>query len=67
MFVRAYLGASTAEQNAERAKQSLVDFANAHHLVIAKFYVENESGAKLERPKPNELLGVTPDTADKFF
>lgn len=56
MFVRAYLRASTAEQNAERAKQSLIDFATAHHLVIAKFYIENESGAKLERPKLNELL-----------
>lgn len=56
MFVRAYLRASTAEQNAERAKQSLIDFAENYHLKIAKFYIENESGAKLERPKLNELL-----------
>ena len=56
MFVRAYLRASTQEQNAERARQSLIEFATSHNLVIAKFYVENESGAKLDRPKLNELL-----------
>lgn len=56
MFVRAYLRASTAEQDAERAKQSLIDFANSQGVKIAKFYVENESGAKLERPKLNELI-----------
>ncbi len=56
MFVRAYLRASTQEQNAERARQSLIEFAASHNLLIAKFYVENESGAKLDRPKLNELL-----------
>lgn len=56
MFIRAYLRASTAEQDANRARATLEKFANDNELKIAKFYVENESGAKLERPKLNELL-----------
>lgn len=32
MFVRAYLRASTQEQNAERARQSLIEFATSHNL-----------------------------------
>ena len=40
MFVRAYLRASTAEQNAERAKQSLIDFATAHYLVLPSFILK---------------------------
>lgn len=56
MFTRAYLRASTSEQNASRAKKSLQDFAKSHGLKIAKYYVENESGAKLDRPRLNELL-----------
>lgn len=56
MFIRAYLRASTAEQDANRARATLEKFANDNELRIAKFYVENESGAKLERPRLNELL-----------
>lgn len=55
-FVRAYLRASTDEQDPTRAKQSLQDFADSHHFPIAKFYVEQASGNKLDRPKLNELL-----------
>ena len=55
-FVRAYLRASTDEQDPTRAKQSLQDFADSHHLPIAKFYVEQASGNQLDRPKLNELL-----------
>lgn len=55
-FVRAYLRASTDEQDPTRAKQSLQDFADKHHLPIAKFYVEQASGNRLDRPKLNELL-----------
>ena len=50
MFIRAYLRASTKEQDAKRAKNELIQFANDHGHKIATFYIENESGAMLERP-----------------
>src|SRR5215213_3987784 len=56
MFVRAYLRASTNEQDATRARQQLEAFAAEHGLHIAAFYVENESGAKLARPELFRLL-----------
>jgi DNA invertase Pin-like site-specific DNA recombinase len=56
MFVRAYLRASTNEQDATRARQQLEAFAADHGLHIAAFYVENESGAKLARPELFRLL-----------
>jgi DNA invertase Pin-like site-specific DNA recombinase len=56
MFVRAYLRASTAEQDATRAEAQLEAFAAERGLVIAKFYTENESGASLKRPKLFELI-----------
>lgn len=56
MFIRAYLRASTAEQDATRAKQLLEDFAKQYGHVIAKAYIENVSGASLQRPKLFELL-----------
>lgn len=55
-FIRAYLRASTKEQDATRAKASLVQFAADHGLKIAAYYVENESGAKLQRPELFRLL-----------
>ena len=56
MFVRAYLRASTAEQDAHRARARLDAFAKEHGLPIAARYVENESGAKLARPELFRLL-----------
>ncbi|WP_333973729.1 recombinase family protein [Alteromonas mediterranea] len=56
MFLRAYLRASTTEQNAERAKESLIAFASEHGEKIASFYVENESGATLHRPELMKLI-----------
>lgn len=56
MFIRAYLRASTSEQDATRAKQSLIDFAAEQSHKIAAFYIENASGAKLERPQLFRLL-----------
>ena len=56
MFVRAYLRASTKEQDASRAKAQLVEFAAERGLKIAAFYVENESGASLQRPALFELI-----------
>ncbi len=56
MFVRAYLRASTKEQDASRAKADLLAFAKDRGLKIASTYVENESGASLERPELFRLL-----------
>jgi DNA invertase Pin-like site-specific DNA recombinase len=56
MFVRAYLRASTNEQDASRAKHQLRAFAAERGLSIAACYVENESGAKLARPELFRLL-----------
>ncbi|KNY21070.1 recombinase family protein [Methylobacterium sp. ARG-1] len=56
MFVRAYLRASTDEQDATRARDELVAFAAEHGQKIAAFYVENVSGAKLERSGLARLL-----------
>lgn len=56
MFVRAYLRASTAEQDASRAKADLETFAKERGLAIASFYIENESGASLARPELFRLL-----------
>ena len=55
MTIRAYLRASTNKQDANRAEQSLKDFVKQFGQKIDVFYRENESGAKLERPKLNEL------------
>lgn len=56
MFIRAYLRASTIEQDANRARAVLDDFANERRLKIASYYAENESGATLKRPRLFELL-----------
>lgn len=55
-FVRAYLRASTQEQNALRAMDDLKRFASDHGLQIAATYAENESGASLTRPELFRLL-----------
>ncbi len=54
----AYLRASTKEQNADRAKGSLQQFASEHDLVISTFFAENESGASLQRPELFRLLEI---------
>ncbi len=56
MFVRAYLRASTKEQDASRAKDDLFQFASDKGLKIAATYIENESGASLNRPELFRLL-----------
>lgn len=57
MFIRAYLRASTKEQDAQRARKDLEAFASERGMTIASWYVENESGAKLDRPELHRLLG----------
>lgn len=56
MFVRAYLRASTSEQDASRARDALEQFAANHGQHIACEYLENESGAKADRPELLRLL-----------
>jgi DNA invertase Pin-like site-specific DNA recombinase len=51
-----YLRASTSDQDAERAKQSLLDFAQGKSLQVAGIYSENISGTKLQRPELSRLL-----------
>jgi len=56
MFIRAYLRASTDQQDANRARADLEAFATERDLSIASWYVENESGASLQRPELFRLL-----------
>jgi DNA invertase Pin-like site-specific DNA recombinase len=56
MFIRAYLRASTEDQDSNRARADLESFAAERDLHIAATYVENESGARLNRPELFRLL-----------
>ena len=56
MRVRAYLRASTAEQDATRACEQIEAFAADRGLDIVGWFIENESGAKLQRPELFRLL-----------
>jgi DNA invertase Pin-like site-specific DNA recombinase len=55
-YVRAYLRASTDEQDANRARDQPKTFAAERGLEIVAWYTENESGAKLARPELFRLL-----------
>src|ERR1700747_370767 len=55
-FIRAYLRASTDEQDAARARGQVEGFAPERGMQIAAWYRENESGAKLARPELFRLL-----------
>lgn len=55
-FIRAYLRASTDEQDASRARGQIEAFAAQRDMQIASWYLENESGAKLQRPELFRLL-----------
>lgn len=56
MHARAYLRASTDQQDATRAREQVEAFAAERGLVIVGTYVENESGAKLARPELFRLI-----------
>jgi DNA invertase Pin-like site-specific DNA recombinase len=60
MRVYAYLRASTKEQDALRAKDTLSEFAKTLKVKISAWFIENESGAKLQRPELFRLF----DTAE---
>lgn len=56
MLIRAYLRASTQEQDAQRAADDLERFAQEHGHSIAARYAENASGAHADRPELRRLL-----------
>ncbi len=53
-----YLRASTKEQDAGRASETLKHFASSLDIEITAIFIENESGAKLERPELIRLLEI---------
>lgn len=56
MAVKAYLRASTEDQDADRARDQLSAFAEEHGVTIAAYYTEYASGSSLERPALFRLL-----------
>lgn len=56
MTTRIYLRASTKDQDAERALADLERLSHSLKLGEPVIYIENYSGAKLERPELNKLL-----------
>lgn len=56
MHARLYLRASTDDQDATRARAALEAFAAERGLQVVGTYVENESGARLDRPELWRLL-----------
>ena len=57
MYIFGYLRASTSDQNAKRAQSTLQRFVQEKGFRIAGWYIENESGASLQRPELLRLLG----------
>lgn len=58
MNAHLYLRASTKDQDANRAKVAMEQFAAEKGLVIAGVYAENISGTKLNRPELIRLLNT---------
>jgi len=58
MKAHIYLRASTKDQDADRAKAQLLEFASNSGFQVAGVYSENISGTKLQRPQLMELLAV---------
>lgn len=58
MRVYGYLRASTEDQNASRAKSSLASFAVELGHSVSAWFIENESGAKLDRPELLRLIEI---------
>ena len=56
MMIRAYLRASTMDQDADRAREVLQDFVRSRGLSVAAWYTENASGRSTDREELNRLL-----------
>lgn len=55
-FIRAYLRASTDDQDATRARTALEQFSLEHGCTVAAWYVENASGTQADRSELQRLL-----------
>ncbi|ATJ82023.1 recombinase family protein [Halomonas beimenensis] len=55
-YIRAYLRASTEDQNASRAREALTSFVDEKGLKVASWYVENASGTKADRTELARLI-----------
>ncbi|WP_204127084.1 recombinase family protein [Pseudomonas ogarae] len=66
MNAHIYLRASTKDQHADRAQESLEAFAVEKGLTIVGVYAENISGTKLNRPELIRLLEVA-ERGDVFL
>lgn len=58
MRIYGYLRASTKEQDANRAKNELDKFANDLGKSVSAWFIENESGTKLDRPELMKLIDI---------
>lgn len=58
MRIYGYLRASTKEQNAIRASDALLHFADEMGQEVCAWFVEHESGATLKRPELFRLLDI---------
>lgn len=56
IFIRAYLRASTNDQNANRARSSLNAFVAERGGKVAAWYTENASGTQVERTELSRLI-----------
>ncbi|RAH37490.1 recombinase family protein [Halomonas sp. SL1] len=56
VFIRAYLRASTEDQNASRARDALSAFVEEKGLKVAAWYTENASGTKVDRTELSRLI-----------
>ncbi|NMX94562.1 recombinase family protein [Pseudomonas sp. WS 5086] len=56
VYAHLYLRASTKEQDANRARLALMDFAMQRGYSVLGVYADNFTGTKLERPELHRLL-----------
>jgi len=56
MYIFGYLRASSQDQDATRAQNTLKQFLDERNLRAASWYIENQSGASLQRPQLLRLL-----------
>src|SRR5690554_6853647 len=55
-FIRAYLRASTDDQNASRAREALTSFTQEKGARVAAWYIENASGTRADRTELARLI-----------
>ncbi|KJZ16912.1 serine recombinase [Halomonas sp. S2151] len=55
-FIRAYLRASSDDQNASRAREALEAFCDTKGVRVASWYIENASGTKADRTELVRLI-----------